>query len=512
MNKGLVLSMAAVGLLCVACTDARTADPSSVMIAVPLTMEQRMATLVAQLGDEHYTRREQASRELAEMGLPALPALRQAAEHHDPEVAVRAKALVETIRTAAAAECLLWKIQLPDLQPSNIVLSENLVFFHGVHNSSTGLDGCKAHAVSQADGTTVWETVTAVWRPRLDLRGGKLICHSSSNTGPMALDPATGEVLWKVLGESPSWVGENTIVCTGHSNWLSGLSAKTGGGVWIADAKRLTNMGHNLVAYPVSIRLAKDVCLVVIMHCRVYEATNSWTWVLAAVAADTGKKLWDVTLDGPYLAGAFDDERFYVVLKNNPRVRVFDIKSGLEQESRLTLDATLADERYHLNLKVADGTLLCGTPIGLTAYDIASGEQRWRYTPRGSGPAFRQETRIGFSAGHDDLPVTVHDGEVLLSADNALLSLDLETGTPLWEYPMESAFAREPVVRDGIVYFLDGNVYYRTHTNGLPMRTVNGQAVEDIITPPKSNNRYLYALDLTKARQLGPAIRNANGE
>jgi hypothetical protein len=62
---------------------------------------ERVAELIGQLNSDKYAAREAAQRELAEIGSPALPALRQATESADPEVASRAQQLLRTIRAQA---------------------------------------------------------------------------------------------------------------------------------------------------------------------------------------------------------------------------------------------------------------------------------------------------------------------------------------------------------------------------------------------------------------------------
>lgn len=60
-------------------------------------LDARVARLVRQLGDRAYERREAAQRELVAIGRPALPALREAAQSQDPEVASRAAEAIEAI-------------------------------------------------------------------------------------------------------------------------------------------------------------------------------------------------------------------------------------------------------------------------------------------------------------------------------------------------------------------------------------------------------------------------------
>src|SRR5262245_27272851 len=52
--------------------------------------QDRIQTLIRQLGDEDYAQREKASAELLTLGSAALPKLREAAKDRDPEIAYRA--------------------------------------------------------------------------------------------------------------------------------------------------------------------------------------------------------------------------------------------------------------------------------------------------------------------------------------------------------------------------------------------------------------------------------------
>ncbi len=66
--------------------------------------EKRAAELVAQLGDEQYARREQATRQLKALGQAALPALRRAAQTGDAEVKRRARDCVSSIEAGRRPE------------------------------------------------------------------------------------------------------------------------------------------------------------------------------------------------------------------------------------------------------------------------------------------------------------------------------------------------------------------------------------------------------------------------
>ncbi len=60
--------------------------------------DERIQSLIAQLGDQDFTRRERAQQELERLGLEAFDALRDAQEHEDIEVALRARYLVRRLQ------------------------------------------------------------------------------------------------------------------------------------------------------------------------------------------------------------------------------------------------------------------------------------------------------------------------------------------------------------------------------------------------------------------------------
>ena len=74
-----------------------------VMPEIPASGEERpsrrhresISDLIQQLGDPRYVARQRAGRLLLRAGEPALPALREALNHPDPEVQLTAKSLLQ---------------------------------------------------------------------------------------------------------------------------------------------------------------------------------------------------------------------------------------------------------------------------------------------------------------------------------------------------------------------------------------------------------------------------------
>jgi regulator of sirC expression with transglutaminase-like and TPR domain len=81
-------SVAAIALIAAACARVACGDEPE---------NERIARLIAQLDADTFEVRERASRELAEIGRPALPALEAARTHKSPEVRGRAKAIIDSL-------------------------------------------------------------------------------------------------------------------------------------------------------------------------------------------------------------------------------------------------------------------------------------------------------------------------------------------------------------------------------------------------------------------------------
>src|SRR5262245_49776724 len=68
---------------------------------------ERLAKLIAQLGSPSFEERDQATRELEEIGLPALEALRKAAKNTDLEMQRRAEELVKKMESRLENDSIL---------------------------------------------------------------------------------------------------------------------------------------------------------------------------------------------------------------------------------------------------------------------------------------------------------------------------------------------------------------------------------------------------------------------
>ena len=456
--------------------------PTTRPTSAPAVSLQRIAALVAQLGHESAAKREQASRELMKIGVPALPELRKALDSGDIEIVARATTLVKAIRQATIGESLLWKMKLPDEGNNSWpVLTDDLVIFHGG-------DG-NVHAVTRADGTRKWvektDDVVRHW-PKVALADDKLICLGLMDISPtVALDAASGKVLWRNKDPYDETIArDNAIVSiTAERDEILRLSPEDGTVVWRVKTSELAGSPHARAHSP---QIAKDVCL--IDTWRSQSTQEKMPDRLVAVELATGKKLWSI--DGYSSIDSIHDGRVYMTRKAEEEKReytfhVYDLKTGAEQETRLPSYAFGGYDQVV-------GEYLLSNPIwdssAVVAYDVASGKRLWRYAPRGVEKMLTNQKMLHYTSKHG-LPIAVHDGAALLIVDDGLLGVDIKTGTPRWKYSMKCTNLYGLVVRDGVAYFMD---------DGYP---VVERSIFDDRRP--RGPRYLYALDLTKASLLG---------
>jgi len=510
MKAALALT-AVLCLLCILCDAAQATDTQPT--SAPAVTPERIAALVKQLGDNSAAKREQATDELAKIGLPALPALHEASKSDDAEVVHRARLLRTAITKAAIAnnEGLLWKTQLPDGFNRTLHLAGDMAV---VHNDDDG----NLHAYALADGTKKWEFQTGhfarlhVPPPRMVTIGTILITHvydhgddpetQPSSENPKkpqlrlaALDSATGDELWRHDAHSPISDGER-LFCFNKNLHVCRLSPKDGSILWTLDAPKLigTEPKDTALSY---IQIKKDVCVFDIWYGK-DDQSMKWRGTVI-VEADIGKKLWDLETPDPdvyYVAERMVvNERLFLRLRKYADdlssmeylpVKMYDLKSGKELEMK----EPDKKEWEHRNKLAMEGTTMIGDHIvwdkadKLEVYDLATGKRVWKHTLRDADDG---ETRLAVLDSRESLlsPPVAYGDAVLTLVDDGLLALDLKTGKPLWKYPLPTVITHGPVIRGDIAYFI----------------------TDDGDTKPLSHERkprYLYALDLAKAKRLGP--------
>lgn len=91
-----------VGFTALAAWAAEPESKPSTKAPVDEKLKEKIKQLVAQLGHEDFAVREEATRQLADIGRPAVHALREALKHSDAEVRMRARRILDRIETSVA--------------------------------------------------------------------------------------------------------------------------------------------------------------------------------------------------------------------------------------------------------------------------------------------------------------------------------------------------------------------------------------------------------------------------
>jgi len=451
-----------------------------------------------------------------------------------------ATCLLCTACTAAppdnADDCLLWKIQLPDGLNRQFVLAGNMAV---VYNDNDG----KLHAYSLADGKKTWESQTGHDRtehppPNTVAIGNILITHTyigkptDFKSQMVALASATGKVLWRgEIGTGKFFGDGENLFAIDKNRQVCRLSPKDGKVLWTLDAAKaidaepkVTSLWH--------IQIEKDLCLADVWH---GPDTDSRRWrKLLIFEAASGKLLWELATPDPSVYYVAEDtvvgERLYVRLRKYSLapdhtmeylpLKVYELRSGKELE--LTEQRQKEWELATFRIKepvwgcvvVIGNRRLFDTASMLIAHDTATGKRVWKHSMpkkkneddlRSDLPlkeaienlkAAIEEAKessdcykpLALGIARESLCVrpVEHDGAVLLAVLDGLLALDLATGAPRWKYPLNHIITHGPFVRNDIAYFM----------------------TDDGTIPPgnifRTPNRLLYALDLSKAKRLGP--------
>src|SRR5205814_418263 len=118
-GNGVFRNTCLTGLVCLALI---AAVPAAAPPARPLGSAE-LQQLIEQLGDRSFRSREQAERRLIAEGMPALPYLKKAVGHRDPEIRKRALRLVPGLELAALVSPKRISMSIKN-KPLNVVLEE----------------------------------------------------------------------------------------------------------------------------------------------------------------------------------------------------------------------------------------------------------------------------------------------------------------------------------------------------------------------------------------------------
>lgn len=296
------------------------------------------------------------------------------------------------------------------------------------------LDGAALYAASEAGAVVALDAATGevVWKASVDAtpRGliradGERIYFRTDEGGVFALDTASGADVWDVSVEG----GVNTPVISGELVILAGqrgevvaLDAATGEEQWRTDS------GRTLRADPALVGASKEVVAVGDIGGRLHTFD-----------AASGEPLGEDLLGGEF-AGPVLDSSAALIAAPGPAIVA------------LTDDGTDAwrvetGEPNRLPMVEQDGVLYVDASPDLLAIDVATGEILWRYT----SPALV----VTFGIGEAIAVAGMHTGEVH--------GIDLATGERIWRYRTNESVRGTPVVDDasGLAYFggRDGVLY-----------------------------------------------------
>ena len=463
-----------------------SAEPTT----APADASRRVAALIVQLGDDSAAKREQASEELAQIGMEAMGALQQAAKDPDPEIAARARSLLISIpRGARVVEaCLRWKAQLPDGLNRGLVLSKDCACIYG--------GDANLHVFALSDGKQAWEH--AIGNPdkmRLGVVDNTLVFlpYSSDKIAPTGFDLTTGKMIWegKDRGLASCVTNANQVVYVNEGSKITSLKAD---GTFLWQVK-LAELGTGDFVIPTPLGITENAVLLALASEGGKTANQT---LLLALDPATGEKRWETRYTTEQLRShGFDGQRIFLAMKND--MKVYDLKSGKVQDTKLGNNVGNLDNP----MCVVGNHLLCGLVDRLTANDIDTGRQLWTYEAHQCGvygPNALNIHGIKDCGGAGIPAVVMHEGLVLCGVGSELVALDIETGKPVWQYPVSGVIVCVPIVRDAVAYFITGE---GTPSKVTRMQPDPDKADETEEKPFGSSKNYLYALDLTKARQLG---------
>jgi WD40 repeat protein len=341
------------------------------------TKAERIAGLIKQLGDDHFARREAASKELEALGKPALRALLQAAASSDDvEIRRRAKHAFEAIGA-----------RLPDL----VQKAEEIrrIEWRGIHVYNTtfspdgrfylaGGDGNTLRLYEVKSGKQIQELIghehwisQAVFTP-----DGKQVLSASMDRTLRLWDLATGKELRKFEGHE---AGVFSVDLTRDGKWVvSGATDKTLRLWEVATGKEVRKLtGHT------------DACM------GIFTPDNKQ---ILSSGFDATMRLWDVasgkelrTFQGhtALLLGAFvlPGGKQALSYSTDSTARIWDLATGKEV-SKLDLGERVSDIRG-LALSPDGKRILVGNDAGpmVRLIELASGKEIHRFevatNPRG---------------------------------------------------------------------------------------------------------------------------------
>jgi len=160
--------------------------------------------------------------------------------------------------------------------------------------------------------------------------------------------------------------------------------------------------------------------------------TTNMDTVLHAVDAAGGETLWSAPIERAGVPVVADD--WVVAATDTGSLVAFDRANG---DRTWTVELSAGDPYLYAAPTAAAGLALVPTSLGLSAFDLATGERRWEYP-------------LGLSVGRH--PAVV-EGTVYATAGDAYLhAVDAGTGARVWWEKTSGPMETPPAVVEGTVY------------------------------------------------------------
>jgi outer membrane protein assembly factor BamB len=460
-------------------TPVATSEPKT-----SLAQQERIQSLVDQLGSENFQDREQAEKQLAEAGLAAIPSVRAATQSDDPEIASRATRvmkeldkLVQKQRTQAIRKNILWHKtfdEKPVKKVTALSTSGSLLAY--------GLNGWGVEWMNTSTGKLAGSSFFGanVQLQKPVIADGKIFVGSGEPNLIRVFDAKAGKLLWSAKLDMAS---SRPAVANGHVyvieanprnfNWARLQIRQAGPG-----AKQVVKLSSKLVAFD----------------------------------ANTGKRLWETNLDKVLVGhpAATDDGRV-VALRANGHLVVVDTKTGKIQ-SQIKLGKQIGNSSPVID----QGIAFVQTTSSVVAVDLSTGKIKWNYATVGNAKPLAGRIVVrqimiangrvvqlgtsGTGSGTEAASPAIGNGKLYFSSASKVYALDATTGHLQWQATIESKTKKDDKKAN------NGNVAVaRIRINGVNMNTL-GLALTQ---PSIANNMVmvgspdgLYGLDAKTGKQL----------
>jgi outer membrane protein assembly factor BamB len=165
---------------------------------------------------------------------------------------------------------------------------------------------------------------------------------------------------------------------------------------------------------------------------------------LVALDAVTGSKKWSLGTESVSISTPAVHEGIIAIATDSP--------SSSDRRSLVALDATTGEELWKVSVvagysqmtpAISEGTIYCNDAIAIHAFDLKTGEERWRHE--------FSTVPLSLDLWTDPAP-SVDGGAVYAGNANSLLSLDAVSGETRWEFKAGDTIHTPTAVSDGVVY------------------------------------------------------------